>query len=118
MTTQIGVSILILVALSAISVMFDRYVGRRPVTRRADGETALWVIVGCTYAMVGVAMLLALWGPWLGSDWRLGLWALLAMFVAFGAAGAPMFFGDLRRSQGWRETNQHLERAERANGRH
>jgi hypothetical protein len=94
MTTQIGVSILILVALSAISVMFDRYVGRRPVTRRADGETALWVVIGCTYAMVGAAVLLALWGPWLGGDWRLGLWALLAMFVAFGAAGAPMFFGD------------------------
>lgn len=118
MTTHIGLSILILVALIALSVMFDRYVGRRPVTRRADGETALWVVIGCIYAMVGAAVLLVLWGPWLGGDWRLGLWALLAMFLAFGAAGAPMFIGDLRRSQAWRETNQYLERAERANGRH
>ena len=40
------------------------------------------------------------------------------MFVAYAAAGAPMFWGDLRRTQAWRETNAHLERAERANGVH
>lgn len=116
MTAQILLSMLILVALSATSVLFDRYVSRRPVTRRADGETALWVAIGCAYTSLGAAGLLAIWAPWLSDSWHLGAWALLAMFVAYSAAGAPMFLGDLRRTQAWRETNAHLERAERANG--
>lgn len=116
MTTQIVLSILILTALSGVSVAFDRYVSRRPATRRADGETALWVAVGCAYTSLGAAILLALWAPWIGGSWHLGAWALLAMFVAYAAAGTPMFWGDLRRTQSWRETNAHLERAERANG--
>jgi len=118
MTTQIVLSILILTALSGVSVAFDRYVGRRPATRRADGETALWVAVGCAYTSLGAATLLAIWAPWIGGSWHLGAWALLAMFVAYAAAGTPMFWGDLRRTQSWRETNAHLERAERANGVH
>lgn len=116
MTIEILLSILILAALAATSVLFDRYVSRRPVTRRADGETALWVAIGCAYTSLGAAGLLAIWAPWLSDSWHLGAWALLAMFVAYSAAGAPMFLGDLRRTQAWRETNAHLERAERANG--
>jgi drug/metabolite transporter (DMT)-like permease len=116
MTTEILLSMLILATLAATSVAFDRYVSRRPVTRRADGETALWVAIGCAYTSLGAACLLALWAPWIGGTWHLGAWSLLALFVAYAAAGAPMLWGDLRRTQAWRETNAHLERAERANG--
>ena len=115
-TTVVVLSCLSLVVLAMISTLFNRYVEQRPLIRRADGETALWVVAGCTYAVAGAAALLGVWGQWLKSDWRLGFWALLAMSMSFGAAGAPMFFGDLRRTQAWRETNQYLERAERANG--
>ncbi len=112
----IALSLLILATLVLASVAFNRYVDRRPLTRRADGETALWVAIGCAYTMLGAAALLALWAPWLGSSWILGCWALLCMVTAFVAAGIPMFVGELRRTQAWRETNEHLARAERANG--
>lgn len=116
--TEILLSLLTLTAVTITSIAFDGYISHRPITRRADGETALWVAIGCAYTSIGAAILLAIWAPWISGTWRLGAWALLAMFISFACAGAPMFYGDLRRTQSWRETNAHLERAERANGAH
>ena len=110
LTTAIASSLLILATLVFASVVLNRYIERRPLARRVDGETALWVAIGCAYTVFAAAVLLALWAPWLGVSWHLGFWALLCMLAAFTAAGIPMFVGELRRTQAWRETNEHLAR--------
>ena len=100
-----------LLALLAGSWRFNRYVDSRPPSRRADGETALWVIIGCAYVVVGAAILIGAWAPWLPGDWRLGLAAGCLTFLAFAAGGLPMALGDHRRSAADRRTVEALDRA-------
>lgn len=106
----------ILSALAYSSWRFNRYIEGRPPRRRADGETALWVVIGCAYTTVGAVAIVVAWARQLGYPWEMALVVLAALLAAFIAAGVPMFWGDLRRSQSWRETNAYLERAELTNG--
>lgn len=115
MITSLAYSSVILLALVAGSVLFNRYIDRRPSTRRADGETSLWVAAGCTYTLAGAGALAAIWSHHLGLAWEPIAIVIAATFAAFVAAGLPMAMGDARRTQAWREINQYLERAERAN---
>lgn len=114
--TEIVVTVITLAALLGASMLFNRYIDRRPVTKRADAETALWVVAGTLYTLAGAAVLFAVWAPYLPRDWRLGLIAMGVMLAAFAASGAPMVLGDMRRSQDWRRTNEELDKASYWNG--
>lgn len=111
MIPHVLISIAILGAVLATSWRFNRYVDGRPMTARADGETALWVIFGCTYVVLAASVLVGVWAPWLPSDWRLGLVVGGINFAAFVAGGIPMALGDHQRSATDRRTNEALERA-------
>lgn len=115
MIATLAYSSVIFLALVVGSVFFNRYIDRRPATRRADGETALWVAAGCTYALIGAGALAAIWSNHFDLPWEPIAVAIAATLAAFVAAGLPMALGDARRSQVWRETNEYLARAERAN---
>jgi drug/metabolite transporter (DMT)-like permease len=110
-TNQIIITAAILLALVLASWRFNRYVDSRPVAARADGETALWVVAGCTYVVLAASILIGAWAPWLPADWRLGPACGLLIFAAFIAAGLPMALGDHRRSASERRTNEALDRA-------
>lgn len=116
MTMTILTTSVILFTLIGASVFFNHYIERRPQQHRADGETALWVAIGCAYAIAGAVLLVTVWAVQMGYDWHVGLLALAAILTAFTAAGIPMFWGDMRRNQAWRQTNEYLDRAERMNG--
>ena len=100
-----------LAALLAASWRFNRYVDSRPISARADGETALWVIFGCAYVTVGAAVMIGAWANWLPHDWLLGPAVGAIMFIAFAAGGLPMALGDHRRSAADRRTGEALDRA-------
>lgn len=100
-----------LLALLAGSWRFNRYVDSRPPSRRGDGETALWVIAGCTYTVIGASVLIGAWAPWLPGDWRLGPITCAITLSAFAAGGLPMALGDHSRSAADRRTVEALDRA-------
>lgn len=106
----------ILIALVGGSVLFNRYIDHRPAKHRADGETALWVAIGSAYTIGGAVALITVWAHQLGHPWTVGVFVLAALAAAYLAAGLPMFVGDMRRTQAWRQTNEYLDRAERTNG--
>lgn len=111
MLTSTLVTLTVLAALVAASWRFNRYVDSRPIRRRADGETALWVIFGCAYVVLGASVLVGAWAAWLPHDWRLGPAVGAIAFLAFAAGGLPMALGDHRRSAADRRTEEALERA-------
>jgi drug/metabolite transporter (DMT)-like permease len=113
MLTPTVTTIATLAALLAASWQFNRYIDARPLRRRADGETALWVVFGCAYTVTGAAILIGAWAPWLPHDWRLGLAAFAILLTAFAAGGLPMALGDHRRTAADRRTSEALARAER-----
>ena len=116
MITTLFLTAAILGALAAGSIRFNRYIESRPIRRRADGETALWVVIGCAYTVAGAVGIVFVWANQLGIPWSFGGVVFAAIIAAFIAAGLPMFWGDMHRTQAWRETNEYLERAERVNG--
>ena len=116
MIATIIYSSVILIALVGGSVAFNRYIDRRPAKHRADGETALWVAIGSAYTLAGAVALITVWAHQLGHPWTVGVFVLAALSAAYLAAGLPMFLGDMRRTQAWRQTNEYLDRAERTNG--
>lgn len=111
MITQALTTIAILAVLSLGSWRFNRYVSSRPIAARADGETALWVVFGCSYIILGAVVLIATWAPWLPHDWLLGPVVGAILFGAFCAGGLPMALGDHRRSASERRTAEALDRA-------
>lgn len=111
MITPLLITIAVAAILMAGSWRFNRYVDGRPLSARADGETALWVVFGCSYVVVGAAVLIGAWAPWLPHDWRLGLAAGAIIFAAFFAGGMPMALGDHKRSASDRRTSEALDRA-------
>jgi hypothetical protein len=113
MTTPVLITIATLAALAAASWQFNRYVDSRPVAARADGETALWVIFGCAYVVLGAAIVTSAWAAWLPTDWRLGLATGGITLGAFVAGGLPMALGDHKRSASDRRTTEALDRAAR-----
>lgn len=111
MIAQLLTTSVVLASLLLGSWRFNMYVSGRPVAVRADGETALWVVFGCSYVILGAVILIATWAPWLPHDWLLGPVVGAILFVAFFAGGLPMALGDHRRSASERRTAEALDRA-------
>lgn len=104
-------SIAVLAALAYASWRFNRHVDNRPMTARADGETAVWVIFGCAYVTAGASVLVSIWSAWLPGGWLLGLATGAITLIAFVAGGLPMALGDHKRSAADRRTGEALDRA-------
>lgn len=105
---SIGGAVVVYAVLAGASVLFNRRIDQAPIDRRPDGLTALWVAGGVGYTLAGATALL--WLAWpvaaLLAE-RFGsiggaLAVIVVVFSAFVASGAPMVWGDMRRSYGLR----------------
>jgi len=96
---QVFVSIVILGVLWFLSMQFNRYID----TRRElyDGETAVWVMTGTFYTLIGFGFLVMLWWHELdaiATPWQGGTVVLGIAMSAFVASGLPMAIGDAVRA--------------------
>lgn len=94
MAADLVLTILILMALYAASSMFDQYIDGRDLGSLYDGETAVWVALGCLYTVIGFGLIFGVWFGWQHAVVAVGL--MLACFVA---SGLPMYMGDASRSR-------------------
>lgn len=96
--TNVILSGLIMMALYVISGLFDEYIDRQDLGDLYDGQTAVWVAVGCTYTIVGFGLVMGIW-----YGWQEAALTTLLLFLCFVASGLPMYFGDAER-------NRHMRR--------
>ena len=99
MYQQVFLSIVVVGVLYFLSMQFNRYID----TRRElyDGETAVWVMFGSFYTLVGIAFMVLIWWhelrmihtPWQGAAMVFGI-----MLVCFIASGLSMAIGDAVRA--------------------
>ena len=103
-------AVLVYVLLAGMSMAFNGYIDRQPLSQRPDGMTAAWVAVGVLYTLVWL-----LW-PWLALlEGVVAALVLLAVYVsAFVAAGLPMLVGDASRSHRVRRTQGAIDAARAA----
>lgn len=97
-------AILVYAALFGVSKTFNSYIDGQPAGHRPDGVTALWVVFGVVYTLLGGTVLV-----WLTFGWMLVLatqfgaaaasaLAGLLYVSAFVASGTPMIWADAHRS--------------------
>lgn len=103
---QIFVSLVVLGILYFLSMQFNRYID----TRRElfDGETAVWVIVGTAYTLVGAMFLVLLWWHELqaiSAPWQAAATITGTVLLCFVASGIPMTIGDAVRAHNRRKEN-------------
>lgn len=100
-------SLVVLSVLIITSHYFNRWVDLRHADgERSDGETARWVAYGCTYSLLGGALLMGLWAHRMPHDWLVGPWSFGVFLLALVASGLPMIFGDVNRSHAQRLLRQ------------
>lgn len=92
-------SALLAASLYVVSHYFNRHIDHRHiVARRADGITALWVVIGTGYTLFGAAVGVVLWTHRLPNNAIPLALAILAIHLAtFVCSGLPMFVGDMMR---------------------
>lgn len=111
------VTVGVLGALAGTSMWFNGRIDGTPLGRRPDGLTSVWVVIGVGYSLVGAWVLVGVWWPVAALlAERFGTWAAAAgvtavTVAAFAAAGAPMVWGDMRRSHGLRTVGEAIAAA-------
>lgn len=104
-------------ALAGASVWFNRRIDGTPQHGRPDGVTAVWVVVGVAYTLAGAGVLMGMWWPLLAhvgeaaGAWAAALGVTTVTGAAFGASGAPMVWGDMRRAWGLRTVGEAIAAA-------
>lgn len=93
MEIKFWLTVLVLLALGGASYGFNWYIDRSPAL--ADGVTSYRVAFGTAYTLVGVAAIVWIWTE--STD--AATITLAASFASFAAAGIPMMYGDVNRSQ-------------------
>lgn len=96
---QVFLSLVVLGMLYFLSLQFNRYIDSRQDL--FDGETAVWVMIGTFYTLVGYGFLVLLW--WhemacLPSAWQGAVTMFGLILLSFVASGIPMAVGDARRA--------------------
>lgn len=99
--TLLSGSAAILIALTTISYLYDRSITQSPRPKMApNGITAIRVVVGVLYTLIGGGMAVSLWASLLPAGWLLGPVVAAIMLVCFIASGLPMVIGDMKRTRG------------------
>lgn len=93
-----GVTIAAIVgALVVAAWLFDSWIDSRRPVDRYDGDTAVWVMIGCTMVMIAwTAIMVMLYG------WSRTVIPLAALFGCFVASGIVMYFGEVQRTRNQR----------------
>ena len=81
-------------SLIVIAWMFDSWIDTRTDRDRYDGDTAIWVMIGCTIVICGWAIIMILLYGWART-----MVPLLLLFACFAGAGIVMFFGEVQRTR-------------------
>lgn len=97
-----GLTLGILIGLFILSTGFDAWIDNLPVSRRYDGDTAIWVAVGDLYVIVAWSAIVAVW-----MGWRPAAIGAALLILCFVAAGLPMYFGEIDRSRRKRLGDDH-----------
>jgi hypothetical protein len=113
-TAAIG-SLMIATSLYLGSHFFNRHIDQRfTTTRRPDGLTAMWVVLGTIYTLIGAALLVALWAHRLPEQVALLASAVLGLHLAaFAVSGLPMLIGDINRTSAQRISREAQRRLHR-----
>jgi hypothetical protein len=107
----------VLGALAGASMWFNGRIDGTPHHGRPDGLTAVWVVMGTAYTLAGAGVLVGVWWPVLvhvgeaGGVWAAALGVTVVTGAAFGASGAPMVWGDMRRAHGLRTVQEAIAAA-------
>lgn len=85
---------LIILSLYVVSGLFDEYIDKQDVNELYDGQTAVWVAIGCSYTILGFGLIMGIWYGWQEGAVSMGL-----LFACFVASGLPMYMGDASRNR-------------------